>query len=175
MQQTVQERSIFVTVVGWIFIVFSGLFLLEAVMFMFMPFEKFLPKMPAQPGVPAPDPAMLNGIMHGTFFVLGALSAWVLLSSIGLVMRKNWARISFIVLMVLDLIFCGLYLVFGIASIVFTSHTALPGQPPEMAGFVRSMMVVVVVFCAVFAVLYGWILYKLNTAKIKAEFVSPAA
>lgn len=169
-----EQRSTFVTVVGWIFIVFSGLFLLESLMFMFLPFDKLVPKMPPPQGAPAPDPALMSTMMHGAFFVLGALSAWVLLSSIGLVLRKNWARISFMVIMVINLIFTGLYLIFGLFAVAFMPSGDLPGQPPEIAGFMRSMMVFMVIFCAVFGGLYGWILYVLTREKIKREFL-PAA
>ena len=169
-----EQRSTFVTVIGWIFIVFSGLFLLESLMFMFLPFDKMLPHLPPPQGGPAPDPALVSSMMHGMFFVFGALSAWVLLSSIGLVLRKNWARISFMVILVVNLVFCGLYLLLGLLVVAFMPSGGMPGQPPEMAGFARGMVIFAVVFCAIFAGLYGWILYKLGREEIKKEFL-PAA
>ena len=167
-----EQRSTFVTVVGWLFIIFSGLFLLESLFFMFIPFDKMFPHMPQAQGAAAADPAAMTGFMHGMFFVFGALSAWVLLSSIGLVLRKNWARISFMIILVINLIFTGLYFIFALFAAVFVPSGSLPGQPPEMAGFMHSMMIFMVVFCAIFLGLYGWILYKLNTEKIRQEFVS---
>ena len=165
-----EQKSTFVTVVAWIFIVFSGLFLLESVTFAFMPVSDIArlahPAQALKPG----DTLYLT-FMHGFFLVFGAVSAWVLLSSIGLVMRKNWARISFMVILVINLICCGLYLLIGLFAVAFMPTGPLPGQPAEMAGFARGMVIFMVVASAVFGALYGFILYKLGTAKIKQEFV----
>lgn len=166
-----EQRSIFVTVVGWIFIVISAFFLLDSVLFLFIPFDKFMPKTAPQPGMPVPDPALVLAFMHGMFFIMATLAAWVLLSAIGLVMRKNWARISFIVVLVLGLGFCGIYVLFGVMTLAFMPAAGLPGQPPEMAGLAHSVVRVMTVFSGVLAALYGWILYKLNTDRIKAEFL----
>lgn len=165
-----EQRSTFVTVVGWIFIIFSSLFLLEALMFMAMPVEKLAALMqPAQ--ALKPGDTLYLSVMHGFFLVFGAVSAWVLLSSIGLVLRKNWARISFIVILVINLIFCGIYLLLGAFTIAFMPSTGLPGQPPELAGFAHGMMIFMVVCSVIFGALYGFILYKLNTKSIRQEFV----
>src|SRR4051812_32780995 len=108
------QRSTFVTVVGWIFIIFSGLFMLYCLMFMFTPTEKLLAQFQQQQalqpaGSPAADPAMMVSIMRGMFFFFFVAELWVLLSSVGLVMRKGWARISFIVVLALGIFFSLLY------------------------------------------------------------------
>jgi len=164
-----EQRSTFVTVVAWIFIVFSSLFLLEAIMFMVMPVEKLSALMqPAQ--ALKPGDTLYLTFMHGFFLVFAALSAWVLLSSIGLVLRKGWARISFMVILIFNLFFCALYLIVGVFGLV-----SMPGPGPlsEPTGFARSMMVFMTVGSAVFGGLYGFIFYKLGTAKIKREFLPP--
>lgn len=165
-----ENRSTFVTVVGWLFIVFSGLGLLEMFMFAFMPFDKLMMSMPQQKGMPAVAPALYSSVMHGMMLFGVAVTLWVLLSSIGLVMRKNWARISFIVICVLGLIFSLLYLLVGLAGVAFMG-AGMANQTPEMAEFGRAMVRVMIVFCTVFAALYGFIIYKLSTAKIKQEFL----
>ena len=170
-----QQRSTFVTVVGWIFIVFSGLGVLESLVFMFLPFDKFIPKTPPQPGVPAPDPAMMAAVMHGMGIFMFLVISWVLLSSIGLVMRKNWARISFIVILSIGIFFGLIYVLIGALGAVFMPTTPLPGQPPEMAGMMRGVMTVMAVFGALFAGLYGWIIYMLCREKIRQEFESQPA
>lgn len=168
-----EQRSIFVTVVGWIFIVFSSLFLLESFIFMFLSVDKLAGMLqPAQ--ALKPGDTLYITVMHGTFLVLAALSAWVLLSSIGLVMRKGWARISFMVILIFNLVFCALYLIVGIFGIAFMPSGGLPGQAPELAGFARGMLVFMTAGSAVFGGLYGFIFYKLGTAKIKQEFLPPA-
>lgn len=165
-----EQRSTFVTVIGWIFIVFSSLFLLEAFTFLVMPVDQIARL--AQPAQALkPGDTLYITVMHGTFLILGIVSAWVLLSSIGLVMRKNWARISFMVILVINLIFCALYLLLGIFAIAFAPSEPLPGQPAGLAGFARGMMVFITVVSVLFGGLYGFILYKLSTTKIKAEFL----
>src|SRR5579859_6675328 len=162
-----EQRSTFVTVVGWLFIVFSGLFMLEALVFMFIPFDKMIPKMPPPQGGPAPDPVLFTSIMHGMWLVMAAFAAWILLSSIGLVMRKNWARISFLVFMFISEFFCVIYFLIGLFGAIFMPSAGLPGQPPEMAGIARGMMVFMLILSLVFGGLYGWIIHKLNTESIK--------
>src|ERR1700739_523772 len=107
-----QERSTFVTVVGWIFIVLAALGMLQSLMFLFLPMDKFMASMQtvqAQQGGPAPDPAFMASFMRGMFFFFFILEAWVLLSSIGLVLRKGWARISFIIICSISTFFSAIY------------------------------------------------------------------
>lgn len=172
-----QERSTFVTVVGWIFIVLSGLGTLYSLMFLFTPADKLLAQfqqqqaaMPA--GSPAVDPQMMMSMMRGMFFFMFVVELWVLLSSIGLVLRKGWARISFIVVLSLGIFFSLLYVLIGLAG-RSVGPGAVPGTTPEMAGFMHAMMGAMAVMGAVFAALFAFIIYKLNTAKVKAEFAPP--
>jgi hypothetical protein len=47
----------------------------------------------------------------------------------------------------------------------------MPGANPQMAGFMHSLMGFMAVLGAVFAVLFAFIIYKLNTEKVKQEFL----
>jgi hypothetical protein len=170
-----QERSTFVTVVGWIFIVLSALGTLYCLMFMFTPTDKLMAQfqqqqaaMPA--GSPAVDPQMMVSMMRGIFFFFFVVQTWVLLSSIGLVLRKGWARISFIVVMAFGIFFGLLYVLIGLAA-RNAPMGQVPGGGPEMAGFMHAIMGAMAVMGAVFAALFTFIIYKLNTAKIKQEFL----
>jgi len=170
-----QQRSTFVTVVGWIFIVISGLASLYCLMFLFTPTDKLLAQfqqqqaaMPA--GSPVVDPQMMLSMMRGMFFFFFVVELWVLLSSIGLVLRKGWARISFIVVLSLGIFLSLIYVLIGVAG-RSAPMGQVPGGSPEMAGFMHAMMGAMAVMGAVFAALFAFIIYKLNTAKIKAEFM----
>ncbi|HEY3644414.1 MAG TPA: hypothetical protein VGM16_03675 [Gammaproteobacteria bacterium] len=170
-----QQRSTFVTVVGWIFIVISGLGTLYCLIFMFTPTDKLLAQfqqqqaaMPA--GSPAADPQMMVSMMRGMFFFFFVVELWVLLSSIGLVLRKGWARISFIVVMAFGIFVSLIYVLIGLAG-RSAPMGQVPGSTPEMAGFMHAIMGVMAILGAVFAALFVFIIYKLNTAKVKAEFV----
>lgn len=169
-----EQRSTFVTVVGWVFLVFSGIGLLEGIMFTLLPFDKLTAAMPQQPGAPQVDPALMSHFMRGVGVFMTLVTLWVVLSCIGLIRRKNWARISFMVLMVISIGFCLLYLLFGVLGALMMP-AQIPNAQPGMAGFMRSMLVFMTILCGAFAALYGWILYKLNTERIRKEFEPPAA
>lgn len=167
------QRSIYVTVVGWIFIVFSGIALLEALFFAFMPAEKFLAaaRQSGQAAGPQPDPAIMGGFLHGMGYVMLVLSLWVLGSSIGLILRKGWARISFIVILGIGIFFDAIYLLFAIVGA--TMMPKLPNQSDGMAAFGQSLMVFMIVFCGGLLAFYIWTLIVLNTERVKAEFEKP--
>lgn len=165
-----QQRSIFVTVVAWIFIVFSALALLEFVLFGFIPLNTLFPgQMPAGPN--QPDPALIASFMRGFMLVSALITAWVLLSSIGLLRRKNWARISFIIFMILGIGFSALYVLIGVIGAVAFHHLPADAHtPPAVQAMMPGMMVFMAIMGLVFVGLYGWILVKLLSAKIREEF-----
>lgn len=84
-----EQRSSFVTVIGCVFIALSSLFLLESLAFMLLPRDVLLPlTQPIQ--LFSPGDTLYLSFARGMFLVLGAVSAWVLLSAIGLLLRKSW-------------------------------------------------------------------------------------
>lgn len=166
-----QERSTFVTVVGWIFIVLSAIGLLQSLMFMFLPMDKMLAQaQQVQPGQPAADPAFMASFMRGMFFFFFVVEAWVLLSSIGLVMRKGWARISFIVVCAIGAFFSVIYVLIGLLGRSLPMNQ-IPDSTPAMADFTHSIMTVLAVMGAVFAALFIFTIYKLSTQKVTQEFL----
>jgi len=88
-----EQRSTFVTVAGWFFIVFSSLFLLESLMFMSMPADKLGAMMQPVQAVKPGDTLYLS-FAHGFFLVFAAVSAWVSSDSCERPYRKVWAGAS---------------------------------------------------------------------------------
>lgn len=165
-----EQRSTFVTVVAWIFIVFSGFGLLEVLFFSFLPFDKMLAAAPHTPG--QPDPAAIMPFFRAMLVFMAVMVGWVFVSSIGLLQRKNWARISFIVFMSISAFFSGIYVLVGIFAMIFSSK--LPVDPKasiDMQPFFSAMMGFMTGMSLAFTALYCWIIYKLNTDKIKQEFM----
>lgn len=172
------EKSIFVTVVAWIFIVISGFVTVVgalqniAIRFIF----------PREAMTEALDQAQTQGEISGMhqfmfqsidIFFLGffLVAVAVLISSIGLLRRKNWARIIFIVLM-------GLGIVWNLAGLAFTflfmDH--MPGPevqegPVELEAMMNMILGMNILFVVVFSVLFGWIIKKLVSPAIRREFV----
>jgi uncharacterized membrane protein YuzA (DUF378 family) len=170
-----QQRSTFVTVVGWIFIVLSGLAALQFLMILFTPMDKLLADAQRQAelmqpaGAPQAGAAFMASMLHGVFVFMFCVSAWVLLSGIGLVMRKAWARISFIVILGVGVFFNLIYVLIGLAGRGM-SMGEVPGANPAMAGMMHSVMGAMAVMGAVLAVLFAFVIYKLTREKIKQEF-----
>ena len=171
-------RSTFVNVVGGIFTALTGMcslmFLVQAVMF-----HTLFSKPEMQMALSKPPPGMPEYVAllfsHLEFFMGGMLifNICFLISSIGLLLRKNWARLAFIAMLCL-LIAWNLF-GFGLQLTIFSSMTAQFPNGTDTSTF-KIMMVVIGIVCGVFAFgfigLLGWIAKKLLSAPIVAEFQS---
>lgn len=170
-------RSTFVTVVAWIFIFFSGfgtlISILQNIMiqtvFNTSEIEKAL-QAPPPPGAP---PFVMFLANHFQLFIVAFLvvSAVMLVSSIGLLRRKNWARLIFIGLMILGIVWNlgGLILQFTMFSSMQDSFVSAPGAP-DMKPFFIASAVVSVLFALGLSGLFGWIAKKLLSPAIASEF-----
>lgn len=176
-ESTPPERSTFVNVLAWIFIVLGGfttfISILQNVMIRLL-FHKeemtqALQKAENAKQMPAFAVFMFNHIDQ-FFLIFLVVSATCLVSAIGLLKRKNWARIIFIVLMALGIVWN-----LGGLAIQFTVFSSMPemagkGVPPEFGYMMIIMKIASVIMVLAFSVLYGWIIKKLTSAPIKAEF-----
>ena len=181
--------STFVTVLAWIFIVISGfgtvITILQNIMInTVFPLDQMHAAM-AQGRARQNDMPALAGMFFDYirvfFAAIAVLAVTTLISSIALLQRKNWARIVFICLF-------GLGIVWSIGGIVLQQFIFSwmppmpPNAPPELRAQFAGMgtfMVVMRVFSAIFAlafvVLYGWLMKRLMSAAVKAEFTGIAA
>lgn len=178
--ENVPVKSTFVSILGWVFVVLSGMgslmMLLEMALFFVLPFDALMAQQPAQPGMPF-APGVFVVLMRSFIAVLLGINLWTLLSSIGLLLRKNWARISFIAIMVLGVIWQLLGLVWAVLFTFAVSklpETMPPGQPGAefFQSFAYVMLGVSIVFEIGLSVLFIWIIRKLRSAPIRAEFIS---
>lgn len=162
------QRSTAITVIGWVLAIVSALGAFYCLLFLFLPQEQLLGLVKDQQAampkdMPTPDAAALVHLMRGVMFAVFVVLAWALLSALGLVKRKPWARVSCVVLMVLGMLLGALYVLIGLAA------SGMPSMAGAAGGRVQAMMLA----GAVFAALCGWVLYMLNTAKVKQEFQPP--
>lgn len=171
------KKSTFVTVLAWIFIVGAGfttfISVLQNIMInLVFPVEKMNeafsdPK--AQEHIPLLFRFLFSNIRI-FFFSFLVISATTFTSAIGLLKRKNWARITFIVIMALGILW-------NISGIVmqFSMLSSMPIPEGEMPNQFATMMNIMKIFTLVMAigisVLFGWIIKKLASEKIKAEFI----
>lgn len=173
-------RSEFVTVLAWVFIGLSGLatliavlqYLMFGMMMSFAPMQDAMNDAQARGDVP-PAAAFMFGHFRqliGAFFLLSLIT---LIASVGLLKRRNWARLLFICLMALQIAgsIAGLFL----QRLLLAGMPVLPpNMPPDFSSQMERMMsgmqVVGAIFTLGFCVLYGWIIYRLMSAPVRAEF-----
>jgi len=179
--QTTDRRSSFVTIVAWVFIAIAGFSTFAAIG------ENLLFRALANHGAVLPDfrglsqhlPPMAALMFENIRWLLLALlvaSVVTLTAAIGLLLRKNWARRLFIAVLVVSI-------VWNIANLVFQQlYTAdvpglsqMPADVPEQIRtglqiFQTVMTVVSVVLTLAIAVLLGWVIKRLMSPSIRAEF-----
>ena len=175
-----KQRSTFVTVVAWIFIVLSGFGALIGVLQNIMlqtvlrseEFGQAMQTTPSQSDLP---PFVSFMFEHFQWFFLAVLlvNLFMLASSIGLLKRRNWARLFFIGLMILGVVWQGVGLVMQAVMFSYTRDqfaTAELQGAPDMGPFFVAMAIFSVIFALAFGGLFGWIAWKLASKPIAAEF-----
>lgn len=174
-----QSRSTFVTVLAWIFIALSAfgtlIAILQSVMLATMFAEPDVARAFAGP-MPPEMPAPLGLLMRHLplFFVAFLLvSVATLVASIGLLRRWNWARLLFVGLLALGILWNvgGLVVNWSVIGAVQDTIGAptTPGAP-DPRSFLVAMLVASVLLTLAFAALFGWIIKRLLSPSIAAEF-----
>jgi len=182
-------RSSFVTVVAWIFIVLSAfstlIGALQNLMIRSMPFDQLNSALQDSTAAQLPAPARVMFSHFQLFFLVTfLLSLLMLISSIGLLRRHNWARLAFIGLLVLGIIYLlgGLFLQQSFMSSFNRSFSAAAPQDSLFRANARqfewlftAMRVFMIVFSLGIGGVFGWIVARLASAKVRTEFVPRAA
>lgn len=173
----VPGKSTFVTVVAVVFIVLAGFSLLavlaQTVLFPSL-FHNAETAAKMQEQIDNGNMPSFVGFIYTHRYIFMSISFVLavvgLISSIGLLMRKNWARIIFIVLMSYRIVSA----IFGIGMQLFITPRLPDNVTQSSAQFITTMMMVIRVFSFLFAaglcILYGWIIAKLLSQKIRMEF-----
>ncbi|MBK7143851.1 MAG: DUF2127 domain-containing protein [Xanthomonadales bacterium] len=169
-------KSGFITALGWTLVAFSGMGTMVSILQNIMlhtvfggaGFDRASTSMP-------PDMPWLFQWMMSNFAVFFALMLGVavitLIASIGLLLRKNWARVAIIVLMIGSIAsqLIGLHAQFSMMGHMRQPFAAAPGAP-DMGAFFVAMAVFSAIFGLGFCVLFGWIAKRLMSPEIAAEF-----
>lgn len=175
-----QKKSTFVSVLAWIFIVLAGfatlISILQNIMISYMfpvdEMNRAFESAQAQEQIPLLAKFMFSNIR---FFFLSflAIAGTTFVSAIGLLKRKNWGRMIF--MLILGLGICWNIFSLVLQNLVFTSFPDF--SHGDMHSQFNTMMNAMKVFSFVVAVgisyLFGWIIYKLSSHKIKKEFCVP--
>ena len=172
-----REKSTFVTVVAIIFIVLSILGLLALIPQMFLQ-SVILQRNEVAESIreqiengTMPPIAGLFYTHQNLFIMLSFVRSIVsLVASIGLLNRKNWARILFIIVMSLAIA----RQIFGIIfswTIVPNTQDIANSNGNNVMYFLTAIRIFTSCFVIGFIILYGWIIYKLLSEKIRREFI----
>ena len=174
---TVGSRSLFVTLTAWVFIILAALtsasaLVQNAAVASLMPGLQL-----ATERNPLP---LLTGLLVGYLpWVVGAglvISLATLASAVGLLMRLDWARRTFIGLLVVAIManLLGLWLQQEVVESVVSntlSSVAIPAQALGVfGGFVTAARVMAVLMTLVGCGLLGWIIRRLMSAGVRQEF-----
>ncbi|MET0717893.1 MAG: hypothetical protein ABWY48_11870 [Pseudoxanthomonas sp.] len=176
----------FVTVLAWVSMALALLGvvygLLQTLTGLFMPQDYYLRMLNPYGGELPRLPPLLEWIYAHTLLMgvlttaLSAVFAWV---SWGMLKRAEWGRRGFIALLVLGALWqfaCVLAIPQLIEGTLAIQAGALPqGQslPPEFESIMAAMMMVGAAVALLFAGLHGWLVWKLCTPAIRAEFAPP--
>jgi len=180
-QTTQNDRSSFITILAWILIVMSGfaafISILQNIMihtlFPADQMQAAIASTKNSPNIPWFVEFMFNYFRWfvGAFLLL---SLSTLVSAIGLLKRKNWARIVFISLMGFGIFWNvgGLLLQQTMFSWMREMHTSAPaGFPSEFESMATIMMIFSVVMAIGLSTLCGWIIKRLVSPAIRQEFL----
>ncbi len=174
--------SSFITAVAWFFIIIGAVSTLiisfqNLFLYLFFPAGEFSAAAESYSGS---DHFSFHGlysieIFQVLLFLLFLLSFFLLISAIGLLRRKNWARIVFIVLLTAGIIWNGVYLWIqkSVLSYVGLIET---GKDAEMNtlldNFISTFSIESFSVAIILSALYGWVIWKLSTPPVRNEFIS---
>jgi len=165
-------ESTFVTVLAWIFIVFGGFGVFGSLMQNIM-INLMMPAFfKSQAATDQPVPPFPIGIFRafGIFFLL--FVSFVTYAAYALLRRRNWARRTFVVLFALGIVVnvvwaIGFGLGAGFSSFPTTGENA---APPGMRAMFTAMAAMFAVFALAISFLFGWLIKRLRSTSVKAEF-----
>jgi hypothetical protein len=172
---TVGARSLFVTITAWVFIVLAALTSVSAL----VQNAAVASLMPGWQGAAGQMP-LLTGLLIGYLpWVVGVglvMSLATLASAIGLLLRLDWARRTFIGLLVVAIVanLLGLWLQHEVVQSVVTSTLSSAAIPQKamgvFGGFVTAARVMAVLMTLAGCALLGWIIRRLMSAGVRQEF-----
>jgi len=172
------SQSTFVNVLAWIFIVMSGFATFIALLQNVMINTMFpLDQMRSQSEAVQKMPALFQFMMaHIQLFFLAflLLSSGTFAAAIGLLRRRNWARLAIVGILSLGI----LWNIVGLAiqQVMISSMSTFPANAPQdfHAEFDR-IATVIRFFSAFMAVgmsaLFAWLIKRLLSESIRAEFM----
>jgi len=175
--ETQKKQSSFVKVLAWFLIVINGLGVLIGIaqnimLQTFMKDAKFQNSMQEMNGQDSGFPPLMSSMFeHMDLMVMGTLALAIVafVASIALLKRKNWARLFFIVLFSLAIVWSliSFYMQYDLMS----SMSAGQDVPANFATMQNTMMMVSGAISLALIALYVYLIKRLRSESIKSEFL----
>ena len=151
------KRSTGVTASAILVFLGSGITLIFGALMVFV--VLFVPKQP-------PPPPFIHAVLAFSVVVYLAFGIWGIASGVGLLLLRQWARISM-------LIFSVILLVFTVPALLIVPFLPLPGADGQPDNFALIFKIGIgVVYGAIAAIGAGW-LYFFNKKTVKEQFQRP--
>lgn len=171
-----QNKSTFVTVLAWIFIALAGFATFISVfqnimIWTLFPVEEMNKAFESSPEQMPFFFKFMFANIRLFFFGFLVVSGTTLISAIGMLKRKNWGRLIFIFVMGLGIIYNMSALIFLNAMLTTMSDFSNTDIDTPIFIMMTIMKIVTFVFVIAFSYLFGWLIYKLKSPKIRSEFV----
>lgn len=160
------QKSTFITVLSWIFIVLSAFATLVSITQNILYHFFIKPQFNIETEIKSDF--ILESLFFSNFGLILIISSILIISffisSVGLLKRKNWARISIMVFLGLGITYNTLFF------IAFNSFSGL-FEFQRMDSFEFTFLLISLIVILGFCSLFTWIIIKLNSHKIKEEFL----
>jgi hypothetical protein len=121
-------------------------------------------------GALQPAPRVLFAIVALTALLFAGVAVWAVITLVGLLRLRNWARYSILVLGGL-LAGLGLISILGILVLPTANPAATPGLPLPSPGLMQAMRAVIALFYAGIAAVGAWWLVYFNLRSVKSFFL----
>lgn len=167
-------QSSFVTVLAWVMIAF-GVFGILMSLLQNVLVNMFLPVLESVIPLTGPAEALPIAFFRVAMLTALAFSVFMTYGAYALLKRRNWARILYIVMFIFNAI---LHVLVAAAFGLGFSLIDLPAgdtelMSPEIQSALRAMAIALAILMFAMAVGYVWLVHRLRSPAIAAEFGVP--
>lgn len=170
----------FINVVAWLFIVLAGIGILTGVLqnlavHFWPPLVEVLEQTRQSDTVLAPEGDVWSLVMSNLRWVLAfnlLLAIVVFAAGVGLLRRRNWARLVFVFLLSLVILLTLGNVLFALQAVIGGEAAAAATDPyaPAIYAYSAPSLMASALFSLLLCLLLGWMVWQLCRAKVTAEF-----
>ena len=167
-------RSSFVTVLAWVMIAF-GVFGILMSLLQNVLVNTLMPLFESAIPLAGPAGALPIAFFRVAMLVSLAFAVFMTYGAYALLQRRNWARILYIVTFIFSAILHVLVAAaFGLGfSLIDLPAAGTELMSPEIQSALRAMAIALAIFMLAMAVGYVWLVHRLRSPAIAAEFGVP--